>query len=56
MKHERESETRRDPVCGMQVSHNTATDTTTWEGKTWYFCSPHCRKKFDADPANYAKA
>jgi YHS domain-containing protein len=29
-------------------------DRSTFEGNTFYFCSPSCKKKFDANPAQYA--
>jgi Cu+-exporting ATPase len=28
---------------------------SSFEGKTYYFCCPHCQKKFDAQPAAYLK-
>jgi xanthine dehydrogenase accessory factor len=37
-----------DPVCGMTVAVATATETTEGDGVIHYFCSPHCRKKFEA--------
>lgn len=41
-----------DPVCGMQVS----TDSEYrygYEDKEYYFCSAHCRDKFNAAPDDY---
>ena len=38
------SETK-DPVCGMTVDEATALSAER-DGKTFYFCSDHCRKKF----------
>ena len=43
-----------DPVCGMTVDENTAAATSEHEGRTVYFCSEACKKKFDADPDAYA--
>ncbi len=43
----------RDPVCGMDVDPKTAKHTSVHEGKTFYFCSPGCKKTFDADPHRY---
>ncbi len=43
-----------DPVCGMTVDPQKAAATRTFEGKTFYFCSPGCAKQFDADPHSYA--
>jgi P-type Cu+ transporter len=41
----------QDPVCGMDVSPDSAAATAQWQGKTYYFCSTHCREKFIAGPA-----
>jgi xanthine dehydrogenase accessory factor len=37
-----------DPICGMTVAVTTATETAERNGVTYYFCGPHCRKKFQA--------
>ena len=42
-----------DPVCGMTVDPTTARRTSEYRGTTFYFCSPGCKKAFDADPASY---
>ncbi len=42
-----------DPVCGMTVEPTTARKTSDYQGTTFYFCSPGCKKAFDADPAAY---
>src|SRR5437773_2136063 len=42
-----------DPVCGMSVDPKTAPAQTTFQGKTYYFCNPHCLTKFQADPQKY---
>src|SRR5258705_10007553 len=39
-----------DPVCGMTVDRAKGL-TAEYEGKTYYFCGPGCRTKFEADPA-----
>jgi YHS domain-containing protein len=44
-----------DPICGMTVDEKTAKFTSDFKGTKYYFCSPGCKKKFDADPATYAK-
>ena len=41
-----------DPVCGMKVDRGRAV-TTTFDGKTVYFCSAHCRDAFEGDPTRY---
>ncbi|KUG20626.1 MAG: YHS domain-containing protein [Methanomicrobiaceae archaeon] len=44
-----------DPVCRMTVDEETAKYTSTYEGKTYYFCAPGCKKLFDRDPEAYLK-
>ncbi len=41
-----------DPVCGMTVDPGKAL-AATHAGTTYYFCSPRCRDRFEADPARY---
>jgi YHS domain-containing protein len=43
-----------DPVCGMAVDEKTTQLKSEYMGKTYYFCSPGCKKSFDDDPAKYA--
>ena len=43
----------RDPVCGMMVDPKTAEYKSTYQDKTYYFCSPGCKKDFDKDPERY---
>jgi YHS domain-containing protein len=45
-----------DPVCGMQVDPQTARHTSEYDGQTYYFCAPGCKRAFDADPQQYLKA
>jgi YHS domain-containing protein len=40
----------KDPICGMSVSTATALHTDR-DGKTFYFCSAHCRDQFLSSPA-----
>jgi YHS domain-containing protein len=40
----------KDPVCGMEVDESTAKHTTHYEGQTYFFCAPGCKKAFEADP------
>jgi YHS domain-containing protein len=42
-----------DPVCGMSVDEKTAPATSVYQGQTYYFCMPACKKKFDQDPKQY---
>ncbi|CAN5598742.1 heavy metal translocating P-type ATPase [soil metagenome] len=44
-----------DPVCGMHVVQSEAAATRTEQGKSYFFCSQGCAKKFDAAPATYLK-
>ncbi len=39
-----------DPVCGMTVDERTAPATSLYQGQTYYFCAPGCKRRFDADP------
>ena len=43
-----------DPICGMTVDEKTAKFKSDYKGKTYYFCAPGGKKKFDADPGKYA--
>ncbi|UCG29142.1 MAG: YHS domain-containing protein [candidate division WOR-3 bacterium] len=42
-----------DPICKMNVDEKTAQYTSEYQGKTYYFCAPGCKKKFDENPAEY---
>ncbi len=42
-----------DPVCGMKVKPEKAAASFDYKGKTYYFCCPGCRAKFEADPEKY---
>jgi Cu+-exporting ATPase len=42
-----------DPVCGMKVLPQKATASVEHAGRSWYFCGPGCRTKFEAAPARY---
>ena len=43
----------KDPICGMTVDAATAIHADR-EGKTFYFCSEHCRQKFVSQTAGAA--
>lgn len=43
----------KDPVCGMDVDAATAKHLAQYQGKTYYFCGPGCRKAFEADPGKF---
>lgn len=43
----------KDPVCGMSVNEDVALH-STYQGQTYYFCSPLCKNLFDREPEKYA--
>jgi P-type Cu+ transporter len=45
--------THRDPVCGMEVTPETAEATSEYQGRTYYFCSAGCKESFDKKPEKY---
>jgi len=45
----------KDLVCGMEVDERKAKYKTEYEGKTYYFCAPGCKKAFEANPRKYTK-
>jgi uncharacterized membrane protein YraQ (UPF0718 family)/YHS domain-containing protein len=45
-----------DPVCGMTVDRRAGKPTSTYEARTYYFCSQACKAKFDAEPERYVDA
>lgn len=42
-----------DPVCGMEVDERSAKDRSSFQGRTYYFCSADCREEFDESPEDY---
>ena len=44
-----------DPVCDMTVTVKGARYHTEYEGQTYYFCCPACRKLFQNNPQDYLK-
>ena len=42
-----------DPVCSMQVRTSDAPAHTQRDGVHYYFCSDHCREKFESSPQSY---
>ena len=43
-----------DPVCKMEVEENNpAGGTTEYQGRTYYFCAPGCRRVFENEPEKY---
>ena len=45
--------TFKDPVCGMDVTPETAAGTSEYKGVTYYFCAPGCKRSFDKDPEKF---
>ena len=41
-----------DPVCGMKVDRDKAV-TLERDGRTYYFCSEHCRHRFEAEGSHH---
>jgi len=46
-------QTATDPVCGMAVAVAEASLTAEHAGRTFWFCSEHCRAAFLRDPTGY---
>ena len=44
-----------DPVCGMDVDPENASERKEHEGQTYFFCSAGCRKQFEQDPKRFAR-
>ncbi len=44
---------QKDPVCGMDVDPKSATEKSEYNGQTYYFCAPGCKKQFDKNPERY---
>ena len=42
-----------DPVCGMEVTPETAADSVEYGAKTYYFHSVGCRAVFESNPEKY---
>ncbi len=45
----------KDPVCGMDVDEKTAAATAVYQGTTYYFCAPGCKKAFEKEPEKYVQ-
>jgi YHS domain-containing protein len=43
-----------DPVCGMTVQVAGVRYTSTYDGKSFVFCSIGCKERFDREPARYS--
>ncbi|MFY9529378.1 MAG: heavy metal translocating P-type ATPase [Candidatus Acidiferrales bacterium] len=45
-----------DPICGMTVDPECAPARREFDGKTYYFCSDACAKRFSTNPKKYLQA
>ena len=45
-----------DPVCKMGLTSERVVSRTSHSGKTYYFCSESCRKRFGAKPSDFLEA
>ena len=53
IEYQEETQTVKDPVCGMELEPSQAYSTTTYQGQTFYFCSQNCEQKFNQNPEKY---
>jgi len=44
-----------DPVCGMRMEPEEAPAVTSYEGRSYYFCSDTHKEEFERNPAYYAE-
>jgi YHS domain-containing protein/Spy/CpxP family protein refolding chaperone len=44
-----------DPVCNMEIATASAVGKSVYGNKTYYFCNPGCKARFDKSPENYTK-
>jgi Cu+-exporting ATPase len=49
----RRSQMAKDAVHGMDVDERTAQHKSDYQGQTYYFCAPGCKRAFEADPKKY---
>lgn len=47
------AQTFKDPVCGMEVTPETAAGKSEYQGRTYYFCSIGDKEAFDKNPEKY---
>ncbi len=47
------SHTHTDPVCGMQVTEGQEAARRDYDGRTYYFCSKTCARRFVKNPEQY---
>jgi Cu+-exporting ATPase len=44
-----------DPVCGMEVTEDSAAAAWEHDGETYLFCSVGCMERFRADPERFLR-
>lgn len=47
--------TLHDPVCGMDVTYESAQARSEYNGQIYYFCSLDCKEAFDRAPETYIR-
>jgi YHS domain-containing protein len=45
----------KDRVCGMTLDTDKATAQASYQGRTYYFCSLECERRFQAQPERYTQ-
>ena len=45
-----------DPVCKMEVDERNPAATSEYQGKTYYFCAPGCKRAFDKNPEEFLQS
>ncbi len=51
----KEVEMAKDPICDMDVDEKNAPATSSYKGKTYYFCAKACKERFDKSPEKFIK-
>jgi len=46
----------KDPVCGMMVDPQRAAGKAEYAGKSYFFCSPRCKERFEKEPEKFLAA
>lgn len=49
-----EKDSKKDPVCGMDVNVSKSSFQAEQDGRTYYFCSEDCKQKFAQNPKDYS--
>lgn len=44
----------KDVICGMTIDPKSSAGQSEYEGKVYYFCGLGCKRKFDANPSQFA--